>query len=530
MKLLASIAALLCACAEPPAPRLNVMVPGEGLRATPTEVSIRGEHLYPGVDDRYDGEEAVSTTFAARLGDTALERVEWISERELAAVVPAGIAPGTHDLVVELPDGTSLELSRAFTVRAPAGPVGAVEILSAIPDELTADGVDWATIRVRVLNPEGEPLSGQLVTSSPTSGTTGTAVDLGNGDYELRYTAPTAPGSGVAVLTATCEGVSATRTLRLMPSCAGADAEVASGAALLAAIAAANAGTGARDVCITSGTTINLTQTLVLTNADGITLRGEARTTLSGVGLPAEEHGLELASGNNAIRDLTFVSFADSAVELDGSGNTVAGSRFVNCDRALGVRGSDNIIGPGNEISGAAERAIEIEGAGTLVFDNYLHDGPGSAGIDLGVGETPAEVWVRRNLFLRLRAAIEVDEGNGLRLDGNTIVAMSGPAVSLDAGVTGVLMRNNIFAQNPLGAIAASDASFAAAPAHNLFFASSPACATCTLGVGTLQQDPLFVAADDFRLSQASPCVDAGLAVGYAYSGPSPDLGAFELR
>jgi predicted outer membrane repeat protein len=51
-------------------------------------------------------------------------------------------------------------------------------------------------------------------------------------------------------------------------------------------------------------------------------------------------------------------------------------------------------------------------------------------------------------------------------------------------------------------------------------------------GSNNINEDPLFSDADilDFHLSENSPCIDAGVNIGYPYNGEAPDMGCFEFE
>ena len=53
---------------------------------------------------------------AVYLGETLLEEITWVSEDQLEATVPWGLAPGDYTLSVENPDGGLASLPNAFTV------------------------------------------------------------------------------------------------------------------------------------------------------------------------------------------------------------------------------------------------------------------------------------------------------------------------------------------------------------------------------------------------------------------------------
>jgi hypothetical protein len=51
-------------------------------------------------------------------------------------------------------------------------------------------------------------------------------------------------------------------------------------------------------------------------------------------------------------------------------------------------------------------------------------------------------------------------------------------------------------------------------------------------GNNNINENPLFVDANnlDFHLSENSPCIDAGVNIGYPYNGLAPDMGSFEFE
>jgi hypothetical protein len=528
---------VVAACVEAPTPAVSSVEPNVGSRTARTAVRIFGSSLYPAYDADYDGESEVDAGFAAWLGETPLLEVGWVSSTELTALVPAGLPLGPHELRVDLPDSRHVRLRDAFLVMdGDAGPARRIEIVSMQPGALTTNGLEQADIIARVTDHAGQGVPGEVVTFAVSSGTLDAVEGLPDGRYRVRYTAPSEPGSGEARVTATCLAASDnpqdTASLRLVATCTNADYEVASYADLAAAVVAANTAVSHGDLCISADSNIILGQTLVLSGSFGTTLRGEARVIVSGFALGEDEHGIDIVSAGNRIENIHFQTFDEWAVQIDGSGNTLARNRFSGGGGAVLVSGSNNTLGPDNEIDGVTERGFELEGQGATVTHNYFHDGPGAAAIEIGVGDSPGGIVIRRNLFVRLRSAIELEDGDGARVDGNTFIDLSDPAVTISPVVVGVRMRNNLFSQNDAGAVVGATASFSEAPDHNLFHESAPACA-CSLGAQNYSFEPRFVAPerDRFSLSLDSECVDAGVDVGeFDYLGTAPDLGALELR
>jgi hypothetical protein len=99
-------------------PRPAAVVPGSGYSAVATAITIVGDGFRVEPYEDSGGRPAVDATFRAWLGGAELERVEWVSERELRARVPAGIAAGSLRLDVQDPRGARGSLEAAFTVIA----------------------------------------------------------------------------------------------------------------------------------------------------------------------------------------------------------------------------------------------------------------------------------------------------------------------------------------------------------------------------------------------------------------------------
>jgi biopolymer transport protein ExbB len=82
----------------------------------PVTIQGRGFLLAARVSFAERGANEVSAIFSARLDETALSPVRYLSGEALAAVVPPTLAPGVHRLVVEDPRGRRASLEAAFTV------------------------------------------------------------------------------------------------------------------------------------------------------------------------------------------------------------------------------------------------------------------------------------------------------------------------------------------------------------------------------------------------------------------------------
>lgn len=122
----ALVAIALAACSEsaPAVARVVGAVPAAGGDDAPTPVAIVGEGFDQRVVTDFTQRAAsrLDATWAARLGDVALQDVARVSETELAALVPARLLPGLHDLTVVDPWGREVTLPAAYRVVASGVP------------------------------------------------------------------------------------------------------------------------------------------------------------------------------------------------------------------------------------------------------------------------------------------------------------------------------------------------------------------------------------------------------------------------
>ena len=117
---LIALLALLAACQRgaPPsyAPQPRQLTPAGGPRASSHAVLIDGDRFYArGVVSLGSGGASVDDGYSASLGGVQLQDVRRLGDGQLAATVPAGVAPGALDLVVMGPFGLTGGLARAWT-------------------------------------------------------------------------------------------------------------------------------------------------------------------------------------------------------------------------------------------------------------------------------------------------------------------------------------------------------------------------------------------------------------------------------
>jgi len=111
-----ALAAAACSTG-PVAPAIASIDPTMGRSSSATPVTISGQGFAPRFDARFDASGTeLDTSFSAYLGDTESIDVVWVDAGTLTADVPPGLARGTYELTVTLPNGADIALADAFTI------------------------------------------------------------------------------------------------------------------------------------------------------------------------------------------------------------------------------------------------------------------------------------------------------------------------------------------------------------------------------------------------------------------------------
>lgn len=116
------LVSLACSSSRPSAPDPTSMDPSSAFVGESVRVVIRGSFSTPASVDFASGKIAARGEFVAKLGETVLDEVEYVSSTELSARVPGTLPVGPYDLWIEDPEGRHGSLSGAFAVRLPVSP------------------------------------------------------------------------------------------------------------------------------------------------------------------------------------------------------------------------------------------------------------------------------------------------------------------------------------------------------------------------------------------------------------------------
>jgi len=179
--LLPLLAPMSCKDSTPPLLTLTRVEPDRGANERAAPVRILGANFQPAVSASFDDrdESRVSADFAVQLGTHQMSSVRFVNRGELAATVPAGLPPGTYELVVDDPRGLRAALAAAYTVvgahadGGPAhdgagdGPATDAGAADAAGDGAVVDGptVDGPTVDGPVV--DGPVVDGPTVDAAP---------------------------------------------------------------------------------------------------------------------------------------------------------------------------------------------------------------------------------------------------------------------------------------------------------------------------------------------------------------------------
>ena len=243
---------------------------------------------------------------------------------------------------------------------------------------------------------------------------------------------------------------------------------------------------------------------------DGVEIDGGGAVRLEGIPvLPQIPTGIDLVAGASAVRGLEVVNF-EVGIQAQSTGNTV---------------------GPGNRVHGCAV-GVRIAGNGNTVFGLRSHENS-EHGIQIPAGVDATEVT---------QALLYRNAGDGVQARGSNIQVRHATftlnQIGFDASgdASAIAIQNSIFYQQ-----GGAGVSVAAPEDVDLldfcdFFEDT--CTNCDPGASSVDADPRFtdVVANDYRLGEGSPAINAGSDTGLdvngdqpgSFNGAAPDMGAIE--
>ncbi len=309
-----------------------------------------------------------------------------------------------------------------------------------------------------------------------------------------------------------------------------------SGFSLREAILYANEQPGKQVIHVPSGYVIDVMSALPSPADDaGLELVADgAALDCSGVNADC----LNVNSSNNQLYGLEIFNCSGRALSLSGGSNNRFARGYIH-DNADGVEvaGSDNILGPDNEIARNGARGVKVMGRGIVEW-NRIH-GHTEEGISL-TGQADGSTILGNVVYAN---AVGIDASgpcDGVTFIHNTVHANTENGVDLGNGSINTDFRNNILSYNGLSGLYFGGGSFLERDHNDYHLNGSGPCAGCAaLGPNSMTDDPLYVnaAGYDLRLRGNSTLIDQGVVLPGVdvnraepgdYNGGAPDIGAWE--
>lgn len=219
------------------------------------------------------------------------------------------------------------------------------------------------------------------------------------------------------------------------------------------------------------------------------------------------------------------------ARDIEITGNKIYTELGSDSENALDFKGVDGAVVENNEMYGFENKAVVVQkGCRNLRFErNVIYDSQRGMEFRGENGKSQENIVVQRNIIHSIRQyyGVKFDWVDQVTFVNNTLAFIEPAAIRIEEeGVTNSLFANNLFYRCGKPSIKGT---FDAQHSHNGWFQTS--AGEVSGGNDISGSDPQFVnaAAFDFRLSEGSPAVDAGMNVGLPFRGAAPEIGAFEL-
>jgi hypothetical protein len=278
------------------------------------------------------------------------------------------------------------------------------------------------------------------------------------------------------------------------------------------------------------------------TDAHGVALNGGLNWTVSNctiydcAGDCVYIHDGAAAGYGWTISDNTIYTTLSNGSEngIDAKWNTSSGRATINGNTFYGFYSCTGTIGGSGDGDG---EAISIHNSCDYVdvYDNTIYDC--TSGITVEDGAT--SIVVRNNLIYDLHTTAQdtnastsnmgafhvVGGGSTISIVNNTVHNAPQHYLILITSLTDLTLKNNIF--NDCGTLHDPSTLVGSVTAdYNCWYNNGDTIS----GGNDVTDEPLFnnEAGDDYTLASNSPCIDAGVDLGYSYNGDAPDIGYWE--
>lgn len=311
-----------------------------------------------------------------------------------------------------------------------------------------------------------------------------------------------------------------------------------SGLSLREAITYVNAQGGNRSIQVPASRSIALASGLPALTTSYVSIVGDSGASVDGSGLGTQDC-LVLTGSHNLIAGLLIRNCPANAIFMTGDSNQVARCRFEHNRNGVWVySGSALTVGPDNLFTQNSGYSVHSEAA-AVVKNNLFRDN-GDDAVRLAAGSDGS--LIVQNVFRRNPTAVAViAPSTGSRIVHNVVDGHSEWPLLIGANADAIGVQNNIFTSNLASSVINGRDSAFAAIGNNDFYGNAngnDACTCSNVGANNQLVDPHYVdaAAEDLRLRNDSPLLNAGIDIGIDVNGPlagnyngsAPDIGANE--
>jgi Right handed beta helix region len=243
----------------------------------------------------------------------------------------------------------------------------------------------------------------------------------------------------------------------------------------------------------------------------GVVLAGDSVWVTSGT--YSVSNTIKLNQGGNNSSIIVYARLGMAPAVIDFGNSALDGIVIVKSHVAI----------RGLTVANVGRDGIVTQGANIEISDCTIHHA-GQVGLRVSGGSSSL---IRNTIFATTGSGILIESNvPGTSIYGNTIHGCAGVGIAL--GFKASRVFNNIIASSSHGisGVVVNICGF------NLLWNNSAGdyFGGAVDSGGGIAADPMFVdtASADYRLGFGSPAIDAGLDVGYSFSGSAPDMGAYE--